>query len=76
MFSADFGAAVAWWVLTLGIWVGTPAAVIYVVRRCLHAYERRTEALGRAASLEHRIAQLEARVAAEERRHPPTSRAT
>lgn len=50
-----------WLVGTFLLWIAIPGAIIYVVRRFLRAYERRTEAMERVGILELRLAQLEAR---------------
>lgn len=60
MLSAGVEPMLVWMVGTALFWIVIPGALIYVVRRFLRAYERRTEAMERVGMLEMRLARLEA----------------
>jgi hypothetical protein len=70
MQNSGFEVVIVWWLVTLTVWVGIPAGIIYVIRRVLRAYERRTEAMARVEALEVRLARLEAALKTRAVEHP------
>ena len=70
MQNSGFEVVIVWWLVTLTVWVGIPAGIIYVIRRVLRAYERRTEAMARVDALEVRLARLEAALKTRAVEHP------
>ena len=50
---------ILWFVGTILFWIVIPVGIVYLVRRFLRAYERRTDVMSRVEALELRLARLE-----------------